>query len=204
MAKKALTIEFYNGRWKNDNTCFTGHGEASMNKDAIWKFVAPASRIKKLTIPFSWDNGAAGTGFRDPFTFYFSLTKNGAIAADLESSDYRYAANEDSQRIGVPIEKVLDGRTGEVTVEFADLKLNKGETYYIRVNAADKKYESIKGFYRTLANTAHSSPTYEGGGGIWMNIYGSWKHGVPGVNIEGANKEGIAMININGEWKEGV
>ena len=55
MATQSLEIQFYNGRSKNAGYTYAGHGASTHNKDAVWSFVAPADRLKKLTVPFTWD-----------------------------------------------------------------------------------------------------------------------------------------------------
>lgn len=195
---QAIEISFYNGRSKNTSTVFTGHGESSMNKDAVWQFTAPAAKIKNLRILFSWNNSAAGTGFLGEFPFYFSVTKDGRTASSENASDYRLAANADTQRIGDAIIKNLNGSSGSVEVLFPKLSLIKGETYYIRVNAADEVYKSIKGFARAV------EASYERAGNIYIYTGNGMRSASLVCFTAGAFAEGRLLKRTGGEWKEGI
>lgn len=197
MAIQSLEIAFYNGRIhdKGPGYTYTGHGEFSYNKDAVWSFVAPANRLKKLTVPFTWNNSAAGTGFKLAVDMYFSITSNGSTNSS-DMSKPRLAANNDpdrEQQITVP----MDGSSGSVTAEFTDLHLEAGTTYYIRANVADGIYSSIKGFSQTIEGA-----TYEKQGGAYVDYYGVKKDAVVYFNVHGVWRESETRSNINGAWKE--
>lgn len=174
----------------------TGHGDSSLNRDAMWSFVAPASRISELSIPFAWDNSAGGTGnWGTNVTMYVSITRNGDIHPSA-ASEYRYAANADAQRIKQTT-MTANGNVGANVAIFRDLKLEKGTTYYIRVNAADDAYRSIKCFEKDV------EASYKGGGGMKLYKDGVWRDAVSYVRADGRWKPTGAYYRKNGEWKEG-
>lgn len=196
MALQSLEIAFYNGRTKNTGYTYTGRGEGSThNKDAVWSFVAPANRLKKLTVPFTWDNSAAGTGFSDAVDMYFSVTANGETNAS-DSERPRLAANDDPDRVQ-QITVPMSGSSGSVTAEFTDLHLEAGTTYYIRVNAADGITRTIKGFPKTIEGA-----TYEKQGGAYIDINGVKKEASSYININGIWREAEPLLNVNGSWTE--
>lgn len=197
MAIQSLEIAFYNGRTKNTGYTYAGRGESSYNKDAVWSFVAPANRLKKLTVPFTWDNSAAGTGFPDDTDMYFSVTANGETNAS-DSEKPRLAANDDPDRVHKePVIVPMSGSSGSVTVEFTDLHLEAGTTYYIRVNAADNDTRSIKGFPKTIEGV-----TYEKQAGAYIDVNGAKKEASSYVNINGIWRETEPLLNVNGSWTE--
>lgn len=174
----------------------TGHGTSSLNRDAMWSFVAPASRISELTIPFAWDNAIGGTGnWGTNVTMYVSITRNGDIHPSA-ASEYRYAANTDAQRIKQTT-MAVNGNVGSSVTIFRDLKLEKGTTYYIRVNAADSAYRSIKCFEKDV------EASYKGGGGMKLYKDGAWRDAVPHIWSDGRWKPTGAYERHNGEWREG-
>lgn len=195
MALQSLEISFYNGRTKNTGYTYSGHGGSSHNKDAVWSFVAPTNRLKKLTVPFTWNNSAAGTGFQLAVDMYFSITSNGSTNSS-DTSKPRLAANDDPDRVQ-QITVPMSGSSGSVTAEFTDLRLEAGTTYYIRANVADGIYNSIKGFSQTIEGA-----TYEKQAGAYIDINGVKKEASSYVNINGIWREAEPLLNVNGSWTE--
>lgn len=174
----------------------TGHGDSSLNRDAMWSFVAPASRISELTIPFAWDNATGGTGnWGTNVTMYVSLTLNGDIHPSA-ASEYRHAANADAQRIKQTT-MAVNGNVGANVAIFRDLKLEKGTTYYIRVNAADDAYRSIKCFGKDV------EASYKGGRGMKFYKDGAWHDAVLYDRTDGRWVPTSTYYRKNGEWEEG-
>lgn len=195
MATQSLEIQFYNGRSKNAGYTYAGHGASTHNKDAVWSFVAPADRLKKLTVPFTWDNSDAGTGFQLAVDMYFSVTANGSTNS-ADTSQPRLAANDDPDRVQ-QITVPMSGSSGSVTAEFTELNLEEGTTYYIRANVADGVYSSIKGFSQTI-----DGATYEKYSGAYVDFDGTKRDADIRVNINGVWYEAESRLNIHDIWKE--
>lgn len=192
-----ITLTNIDGR-STDSTSLvrTGHGESSLNRDAMWSFVAPANRFSELSIPFAWNNSVGGTGnWGTNVTMYVSITRNGDIHPSA-ASEYRYAANSDAQRIKQTT-MAVNGNSGTSVATFRDLNLEKDTTYYIRVNAADDAYRSIKCFEKDV------EASYKGGGGMKLYKDDAWRDAVSYIRSDGRWTPTSAYYRKNGEWKEG-
>lgn len=148
-----ITVTFHNGEGAGSGRVRVGHNSGVQNPDAVWTFTLnePSS---DLTFNLSWDNDAAGTGWRGEYEYVFALSTNGT-------------ANKQLAKGSTNIEQVfqkLSGVKGSTVVKFTKT-LNSG-VYYLRANFNGTKLSTMKAFSTTVTGSANGEEGAIGGGGV--------------------------------------
>lgn len=148
-----ITVTFHNGEGAGSGRVRVGHNSGVQNPDAVWTFTLnePSS---DLTFNLSWDNDAAGTGWRGEYEYVFALSTDGT-------------ANKQLAKGSTNIEQVfqkLSGVKGSTVVKFTKT-LNSG-VYYLRANFNGTKLSTMKAFSTTVTGSANGEEGAIGGGGV--------------------------------------
>lgn len=113
-----------------------GHQSDVLNNDGVWQFT-PTENCSSISFMFRWDNLNAQTGWKGAYEYVFAISN--------DSSDGMTAYSEPQIAKEVV---TLSGHTGTVNVEFSNVSLQAGVTYYVRVNQNGNTFNTLKAFWQ--------------------------------------------------------
>ncbi len=144
-----------------------------------WLTVKPTEIKRNDSIDVTWGGATAGTG---EISYYILQYRkyNGTSWSGWTDAEYR------------PSEYCLC----EPTKIFPDLQ--GGNLLDVRVRTVNS-YNLQSASYRTI-----SSYITVKGGGIRINVNGTWHEGTPWINVNGTWQIGQTYVNVNGNWHEGI
>lgn len=122
-------------RYPHTGYVAVGHSSSKIKNDAVWSF-SPTINASTAIFTFSWNNTTdigTNVGWGQPYDYAFSISTN------RDSGQY---AVMDSNKI---VEN-LTGVSGTATIEFNNLNLQAGTTYYIRANFNGDTTSTLKAF----------------------------------------------------------
>lgn len=144
-----------------------------------WLNVTPTNIKRNDMIDVTWGGATAGTGeisyYILQYRRYNAGSWTGWTDAEYRSSEYCHC---------------------EPTKIFPNLQ--GGDLLDVRVGTVNT-YNLQSESYRTI-----SSYITVKGGGIRINVDGTWHEGTPYVNINGTWYIGETYVNVNGNWHEGI
>lgn len=132
-----------------------GHQGEFLNNDGVWQFT-PTENCSSISFMFRWDNLNAQTGWKGAYEYVFAISN--------DSSDGMTAYSEPHIAKEVV---TLSGHTGTVNVEFSNVSLQAGVTYYVRVNQNGDTFSTLKAFWQG-DNEAVITKVASGGGGNYV------------------------------------
>lgn len=152
---------------------------ANMPTAPTWITVTPMEIKRNDMIDVTWGGATAGTGAISYYVLQYRRYHDGSWTdwtdAEYRSSEYCHC---------------------EPTKLFPDLQGN---------DLVDVRIKTVNTYNLSSESYAHvSSYIAVRGGGIRINVDGSWHEGTPYVNINGTWYIGETYVNVNGNWHEGI
>lgn len=152
---------------------------AKLPSAPTWITVTPMEIKRNDMIDITWGGATAGTGDISYYILQYRRYHDGAWSgwtdAEYRSSEYCHC---------------------EPTDLFPDLQ--GGDLVDARI-ATVNTYDLQSASYKVI-----SSYITVKGGGIRINVNGTWHEGTPWVNINGTWYQGETYVNVNGNWHEGI
>ena len=144
-----------------------------------WVTVTPTEIKRKESIDITWGGATAGTGSISYYILQYRKY-NGSTWSGWSSAEYRSSEYSSCEPISI----------------FSDLQGG---------NMIDVRIYTVNSY--GLQSASYQSPSSYitiKGGGIRINVDGTWHEGTPYVNIDGTWYQGETFVNVNGNWHEGI
>lgn len=152
---------------------------ANLPTAPTWINVTPMSIKRNDMLDVTWGGATAGTGEISYYTLQYRRYHDGYWSGwtnpEYRTSEYCHCE---------PTELFADLQGGDRL----DVRVGTVNTY----DLASESYRVISSYITVL------------GGGIRINVDGSWHEGTPYVNVNGTWQIGETYVNVNGNWHEGI